>query len=73
MTSIDDRINETWSKLKASHNQEHTLRIEAPSLEKLIAGQSNNKELQKELKSLVMKWYWNGYYQGFDDNNSKPR
>jgi len=25
------------------------------------------------LKDLVMKWYWNGYYQGFDDNETKPK
>ncbi|CUM50918.1 uncharacterized protein AC631_01320 [Debaryomyces fabryi] len=73
MSSIDDRINEAWCKLKTSHNQEHTLTIEARSLEKLIADQSNSEELQKELKDLVMKWYWNGYYQGFDDNNLKSK
>lgn len=73
MSSIDDRINETWSILKASHKKEHTLSIEAPILEKLIASQSNSEELQKELKELVIKWYWNGYYQGFNDNNLEPK
>lgn len=73
MSSIDSRIHETWSRLKASHNQVQQISVEAPGLEKIIAEQPNSEELQKELKDLVMKWYWNGYYQGFDDNETKSK
>lgn len=71
MASIDDDINETWTKLRNSFNQLPEIGIDLPNLEKLIDEQPNNQILKAELKEAVMKWYWNGYYQGFDDKTRK--
>lgn len=69
MESIDEKINESWTRLKNTHNQDQVVRIDAPLLEELMEQQSNKDELRDELKNLIMRWYWNGYYQGYEAGN----
>lgn len=80
-SSIDDRIHGSWQKLLESHmllkgrssdlslSKEETFNVakDIPFLTELIEGQQNKQELEMELKRLVMKYYWHGFYNGAEN------
>lgn len=76
----EQRIDESWERLFKSYrvlkgglqeenSQEEIFDIsqDIPKLTQLIDSQANSQELELELKQLVMKYYWNGFYNGVEN------
>ncbi|KAK6203279.1 uncharacterized protein RJT21DRAFT_25878 [Scheffersomyces amazonensis] len=40
---------------------------EIPQLSQLIRDSTNTEQLELELKAMLMKVYWNGFYKGFEN------
>lgn len=53
-----------------SQDQSQMINIgtDIPLLQELINSQSNPQQLTKELKNLLLKFYWSGFDLGYDSN-----
>lgn len=79
MTDINRSIESTWRRLYESHGGGHkapasdgpgpVLEIEIPEMLEKVT--KDNQQLQQELKQVIMKSFWEGYYAGNNNQTTK--
>lgn len=79
MTDINRSIESTWRRLYESHgggNREPAndepgpiLKIEIPEMLEKVT--KDDQQLQQELKQVIMKSFWEGYYAGNNNQATK--
>jgi len=90
--TIDNDIRTAWDRLYESYCQGSSfsesktdsvlcfnISEEIPLLTTLIDNEANKPQLEHELKQVIMKYYWHGYYNGIynskqaENHEEEPR